>query len=238
MLRRDPGADRLIGTVRRVLTEEGPGPLAFRAAQLLLRDPWGHTEWFDVFETPTEDDDGRPVERPVWAAPADASDLAGLSGSGIAAVRERFAAGMRCAGYGDDGVVHAMLWLQAGVRRWDANGVVASFPGHGSIWATDGYGHPARRGESLALPAVPGRQARPARGGVRAGLLDGGRPERPEPAVRREALGPAARPRAPARLGAWHLARLRSERGARRWVLTRGPVEVPVGSFTRRHAVA
>ena len=67
--------DRVIDKVRRVLAQEGPAPLAYRAAQLVLRDPWGHTEWFDVFETSTEDHDERPVEprsgphrptRPTW----------------------------------------------------------------------------------------------------------------------------------------------------------------------------
>ena len=217
----------MIGKVRRVLTEEGPGPLAYRAAQLLLRDPWGHTEWFDVFETPTEDDDGRP--RPD-ARPADASHLAGLSGLGIAAVRERFAAGMRCACYRDDGVVHAMLWFQAGVSRWDENGVVVSFPGHGSIWAMDGYVHPGRRGESLHSRLFRGaKHDLHGEGYARVYSTVDAR----NAASQRSADKRSARRHGRVlllRVGPWHLARRSSVRP--RWVLKRGPVEVAVGRFT------
>ena len=131
-----------------------------------------------------------------------------------------------------------MLWFQAGVSRWDENGVVVSFPGEGSVWAIDGYVHPDRRGEALHSRLFRG--AKHDLQGEGYARIYSTVDVRNGPSQRSAEKRSARRHGRVLllRVGPWHLARRPSARPRRRWVLKRGPVEVPVGSFSRDDALA
>lgn len=134
-------------SARRIVSEQGVRGLAFRLAQIALRPPWGHVEWFHVVETAPN----RALDplRPVWVTDPEMAASRERAGFGppIEVVRRRLAQGSRTAVARDDGIVLAYAWVH-GTAEYDEEGVVFRLRPR-EAWVFDGAVHPEHRGRRI-----------------------------------------------------------------------------------------
>lgn len=151
------------GKARRILTEVGASGVAIRAVQRVVPRWLLLVEWFAVLETWVTPGGGLDsVAGAAWATPEDADDMSVLVRDADT-IRERLAAGDRCALVRRDGEVVAHIFFTQ--RPWNESGLVFAYPSD-TWWELDAYvreDHRGRRLHTALFAAVASELARDGR---------------------------------------------------------------------------